>query len=109
MIYVPDLDNYSYFRVIDNNTIRAYESSLSVGSDINYRDYFVNSHYLYNDGVETITSIPTFLDNDVLTDSFYYRNDFCDILIIFILLSLFCFYFPIKLFSKLFRKKSVVC
>lgn len=88
-IYVPDTTNYQCFVVRDSNTIRAYEEIPTNNSTIDYRDYYFKSNYLYQDGVQTFsqyTTIPVCLDNNLITDNFYYRNDFADILIIFLVL-----------------------
>lgn len=109
MIYVPDI-NYSCYVVIDSETIRAYETMPTQDSTINYRDYYINSNYLYEDGYQTFSrysTLPVCLSNDVITDDFYYRNDLDSILIIFLILSIFCVFLPIKLLSKLFKRGAL--
>ncbi len=112
MIYVPDL-NYACYSLVDKDTIRAYEqvpynTSYNGGSiNINYRDYYINSNYLYKDSYESFsyyTKLPVCLNTSDLTDSYYYRQDFYRILIVFSILALFCILLPIKIFSKLFRR-----
>lgn len=106
MIYVPDL-TYKCFVVQSEGVIRAYEKVPSNNQEVNYRDYYINSNYIYRDGTQsfgTYYSTPTCLSSSVLSDSVYYRNDFDKILIIFLIMSIFCFYIPIKVFSKLFKK-----
>lgn len=107
MIYVPDLENYKCFVVRDETTIRAYKEIPRRDSDVNYRDYFYNSNYLYQDGTQSFgnySTLPVCLDNSVLTNDFYYRNDLPDILFIFFIFSIFCIYIPLKLFMRLFRR-----
>lgn len=107
MIYVPDLENYQCFVVRDTNTIRAYTRLPSHNSEIEYRDYYINSNYLYQDGTQTFsnyTTLPVCLDNSNLTTDVYYRNDFDRILIIFLILCIFCFLIPIKIVTRLFRR-----
>lgn len=103
-IYVPDLQNYKCFVVRDANTIRAYKEIPQRNTEIDYRDYFINSHYLYNDSTQSFgnysTYLPVCLDNDVLTDSVYYRNDFDSILVIFFIMLLVLIYFPFKIVSR---------
>lgn len=90
MIYVPDT-NYKCYVLVDKDTIRAYETMpYNPGYNqqiyINYRDYYINSHYLYKDGVQqfgSYTTLPICLDSNLITDNYYHRNDFTDILIIF--------------------------
>ena len=102
-IYVPDFD-YECYVVLDKDTIRAYDTVPILEETINYTDYYVNSHYLEKKGIETIETIPTCIDKNVLTDNWYYRNDLSDILIIITIFCLFCFYLPIKIFLRLFKR-----
>lgn len=105
-IYVPDL-SYKCFIVYSEGVIRAYEKVPKINQEVNYRDYYINASYIYRDGTQSFGSYyspPICLASDVVTDSVYYRNDFDKILVIFLIMSIFCFYIPIKLFSKLFKK-----
>ena len=105
-IYVPDL-SYKCFVVRNDSTIRAYKEIPRNNSDIEYRDYYYNSNYLFQDGIQSFsnyTTLPVCLDSNLLTSDFYYRNDFPSILIMFLILSIFCFYIPIKVFLRLIRR-----
>lgn len=107
MIYVPDIENYKCFVVRNESTIRAYKQIPSHNSDIAYRDYYYTSNYLYQDGIQSFsqyTTLPTCLDSSVITTSPYYRNDFDSILIIFLIMCIFCFLIPLKIFVRLFRR-----
>lgn len=107
MIYVPDLENYKCYVVRNDSTVRAYKNIPQNNMDIEYRDYYYNSNYLYQDGVQSFssyTTLPICLDNSILTDSVYYRNDFDSILVIFLIMCIFCFYLPLKIFVRLFRR-----
>lgn len=107
MIYVPDLESYKCFVVRNDTTIRAYKETPQNNLDIEYRDYYYNSNYLYQDGIQSFssyTTLPVCLNKDILTNSVYYRNDFDSILIIFLVMCIFCFYLPLKIFVRLFRR-----
>lgn len=107
MIYVPDLENYECFVVRSEEVIRAYKQKPTNNSTIEYRDYYYNSNYVYNDGEQSFsqyTTLPTCLDQSSITDNVYYRNDFDSILIIFLIMSLFGFYMPLRIFKRLFRR-----
>ena len=107
MIYVPDLETYKCFVVRNDTTIRAYKDIPVNNSDVAYRDYFYNSNYLYQDGVQSFgpySTLPICLDNSNLTNNVYYRNDFDSILVIFLIMCIFCFYLPLKIFVRLFRR-----
>lgn len=111
MIYVPDT-SYACYVVQNSDTIRAYKTkpynpSYNQSVTIEYRDYYLKSNYIYQDGTQQFgnySTIPVCLDSSVLTDSYYYRNDFDSILVIFLIMSIFCFYIPLKIFSRLFKR-----
>lgn len=107
MIYVPDLVSYKCFVVRNDTTIRAYKEIPQNNTDVEYRDYYYTSNYLYQDGVQSFGSystLPICLDNSNLTNNVYYRNDFDSILVIFLIMCIFCFYLPLKIFVRLFRR-----
>ncbi len=106
MIYVPDVD-YACYYVPSEGVIRAYEQVPRNNIEVNYRDYYINSSYLYKDGEQSFGSystIPVCLSNDIITDNFLYRNDIDKIMLTFIIFVIILIYFPLKVFSKLFKK-----
>lgn len=107
MIYVPDLENYKCFVVRSENVIRAYKQIPYNNSTIEYRDYYFNSNYLYQDGEQTFsqyTTLPICLDNNNLTTNFYYRNDLDSILTSFLIISIFMLLIPITILKRFFRR-----
>lgn len=110
MIYVPDLTNYECFVVRDSNTLRAYKTTPQNGLEVEYRDYYINSHYLYQDGTQTFsqyTTLPVCLAQDVLTEAYGYRNDFADICIIAIILIGSVWFLISALVKVLFKGKKL--
>lgn len=107
MIYVPDT-SYACYVVQSEGVIRSYEEVPTSNSTIEYRDYYIDSNYVYRDGSQTFsqytTNIPICLDNSIITNDVYYRNDLDSILIIFLIMSIFSFYIPLKIFMRLFRR-----
>lgn len=106
-VYVPNT-SYACYVVYDKDTIRAYHQTPTYNTDIDYTDYFINSHYLERPGrvqFNQYYTLPTCLDSNILTDDFHYRNDYSSILIIFIIFSLVAIYWPIRLFSRIFKKR----
>ena len=98
-IYVPDLTNYKCFVVRSEEVIRAYKQTPTNNSTIEYRDYYFNSNYLYQDGEQSFsqyTTLPVCLSKNDLTDNYAYRNDFDKILVITLILSIFIIYIPSK-------------
>ena len=110
-IYVPDLENYKCFYVRSEWPIRAYKEVPKNNTDVEYRDYYINSSYIYQDGTQSFGSyysIPTCLESSVLTTDYQYRLDYPDILIIFVVYAIFCLFLPIKIIMKLFKRGRVL-
>ena len=106
-VYIPNPQDYKCFVVQNENVIRAYSQVPTYNSTVNYRDFYINSNYLYRDGSQSFgnySTLPVCLDNSIITSDFYYRNDIDSILIIFLIISIFAFYIPIKIFMRLFRR-----
>lgn len=106
-IYVPDLENYKCFVVQNEGVIRAYEKVPTNNTSVNYRDYYINSSYIYKDGEQSFsnyTTLPVCLDGSVVTNDIYYRNDIDSILIVFTIMCIFGIYIPLKIFMRLFRR-----
>lgn len=107
MIYVPDIKNYKCFVVQNNETLRAYSEVPRANSNINYRDYYVNSHYLYKDGTQQFgnysTNIPTCIASNELTNAYYHRNDFDSIIVIFMCIVGFCYFVLRKIIRAFFH------
>lgn len=106
-IYVPNLSSNNCVVVQDHDTIRVYDNEPISGIEVNYVDYYVNSHYLSKSG-SIIYGDSSFLDScissDNLTTNFYYRNDMDSIMIIFVVLALICVYLPYKIYSRMFGR-----
>lgn len=107
-IYVPDTTNYKCFYIQSEGVIRAYEKVPQLNQTNNYRDYYINSDYIYRDGTTqfgSYTTLPTCLSSNEITTDFYYRNDIDKILVVFTIFVIFTIYFPFKLFSRLLGGK----
>lgn len=108
-IYLPEDTTYNKCYVVQNeNVIRGYDRVPSNNTNYNYRDYYINSNYIYKDGTgqwSSYTTLPICLDNSVITNNFYYRNDIADILLIFVILFIFIVYIPIKIVFRIFKKR----
>ena len=107
-IYLPQSDVYNKCYVVQNeNIIRAYDTKPKNNTDYNYRDYYFNSNYIYRDGSGSwsqYSTLPVCLDNNIITNDFYYRNDFPSILFIFFIFSIFVVYMPFRIFSRAFGR-----
>ena len=107
-IYVPESSTYNKCYVVaSSDIIRAYDRVPTNNTEYNYRDYYINSSYLYKDGYGSwgsYSSLPICLDSDVITNDFYYRLDMPNILLMFLIINIFGVFIPIKIFSKIFKK-----
>lgn len=107
MIYVPDTENYKCYVVQSEGVLRGYEEVPRNNTTIAYRDYYINSNYIYRDGSTNFgnySSLPICLSDDIITTNVYYRNDLDSILTVFLIMSIFCFFIPLKIFSRLFKR-----
>lgn len=109
-IYLPveNVNDFKCYHFYNADTIRAYKKVPQLDSSSDYVDFYINSHYLKNNGTQTWGSyhsnLPSCLSTDSITNNYFYRNDLFDILGCFMILSIFCIYFPISLFSKCFKR-----
>lgn len=105
-IYIPE-DNYVCVTIKDSDTIRAYKNQPQYNSTADYTDYFVNSHYISQSGTQQFnqySTLPTCLDNTKITDNVFYRFDMPDILLMFFIIIIFCFYFPYRIIGRMFGR-----
>lgn len=109
-IYLPidNVNDFACYSVFDKDTVRAYYTKPALDSSSEYVDFYINSHYLQKTGTQSWgqwnSSLPTCLSSSSITTDFYYRNDFPDILLIFIIFAIVGIYLPFKLISRIFRK-----
>jgi len=107
MIYVPDRENYKCFVVQNEQVIRAYKQQPRNNATIDYRDYYLQSNYIYKDGQQTFsqyTTLPICLEESAVTTDYFYRNDIDSILVVFAIMSLFIVYIPLKIVLRFFRR-----
>lgn len=110
MIYVPDNENYKCFVVQSEGVIRAYEEIPQNSANVDYRDYYISSNYIFRDGNQNFSqyaTLPVCLEETEITTEVYYRNDFPQILWMFIALCIIFFWFPFKLITRIFKRWSL--
>lgn len=107
-IYLPNSTTFNKCYVVQSEgVIRAYDTVPRTNTSYNYRDYYIDSHYIYRDGTGTwsqYATLPICLDNSLITHDYWYRTDFSNILVMFLIINIFGIFLPIKIFSKIFRK-----
>lgn len=109
MTYLPSEyinSNYSYY--LDNNY---FVVKTNKDCYTNYNTTYCtcnriypNSDYLVSSDYSCSLSNYNLIPYSQFTDDVYYRTDFDSILIIFLIMCIFCFYIPIKIFTRLFRR-----
>lgn len=108
---VDSVTDYACYTISSNGEyIRAYKTQPRTNSSSNYVDFYINSHYLEVPGSQSwsqYASLPVCISSGVITNDFYYRNDMPGIMIMFLIMSIFCFYIPIRIFAKLFKRGAL--
>lgn len=110
MIYVPEYNSSMCAYIYNTDIIRVYQRKPQNNSTIAYKDYYLKSSYIFNEGSTTFSqyaTLPTCIQDSRMTTEVYYRNDFPHILWMFIALCIIFFWFPLKLFSRIFRRWSL--
>lgn len=108
MIYLPDeISDTKCAYLYDKDTIRVYDSIPTQNQDINYTDYFINSHYLSRTGTTHFGNYTTInyncLDTSNFTTKYVYRNDLMEILVISLILIGCCWFLVAKMIRSLTR------
>ncbi len=109
MTYLPKLEQSNCVVVdnLNNGYIRVYNHIPYSNSVVGYIDYFVDKDYITRVGEQSFGNYNYSVNcqpHENFTTNVYYRVDFDRILVIFLILCIFCFLIPIKLFLRLFRR-----
>lgn len=107
MIYVPEYNQGNCAYIYNSDIIRVYDRVPTNNSTISYHDYYIKSSYMYNTGSTTFTNystLPVCINDSRITTDVYYRNDFPQILFMFIVFAYISFIIPLKIFGRLFRR-----
>lgn len=99
-IYVPQ--NYvNNCNVFNDNYIRSYTNS----SHTEWVDIYYKDNYALKSGSTNMSNPSVICDTlNIYTDNVYYRYDFDKILVMFMILLIFCFYFPFRIISRMFGR-----
>lgn len=106
MIYLPSVSSYPCVYVRGQGVVRAYKQQPYYNSVVQYRDYYIDSHYTYTDGEQSFSqysTLPVCLASNELTDRYMYRNDIADILLTFVLFVGIIWFLISKLIKTFFR------
>lgn len=101
-IYVPNYSTSNCAYIYNSDVIRVYDSVPRNNSTVAYKDYYIKSSYIYNEGSTTFsnyTTLPVCINSNRITTQFYYRNDFPMIMITSLAIIMFLYF----LISKVVR------
>lgn len=107
MIYVPEYTSGNCAYILNTDVIRVYNSVPVHNSTISYKDYYIKSNYIYNDGTTTFSqysTLPTCIVDSRITTEHYYRNDYPQILFIFLVFAFCCLWIPWRIYCRIFRR-----
>lgn len=103
MIYVPEIDRNSCYSFIDNNTIIKYDNNIQVGQENKVLHIALDNHYNTYYKKILISDNYQCIDNNLLTNEYYYRNDIVSILLYFLFFMILIIYIPYRLSSRFWR------
>lgn len=110
-IYVPQDNVYNKCYVVQSEgVIRGYNVVPSNNTNYLYRDYYINSDYIYRDGSgswSSYSALPTCLSSTSITNDYWYRLDITSVLINVTIIALFGLYFPWRIFKSLFGRRFI--
>lgn len=76
MIYVPELNDNNCVIIINEEVIRVYKNKPNYNTDIDYKDYYPDLNYAYNEGTQHFTNysmLPTC--REATTNTIYMKNN----------------------------------
>ena len=100
-IYLPNDLLLKDCKVVNENYVRVYDNS----NYTSWTDVYFKSGYYLKRGYSTYGATNVVCDTlNTYSDSIFYRYDLADSLTIFLIISIFCFYIPYKIFSRAFGR-----
>lgn len=107
MVYVPEYNEGNCAYILNSDVIRVYNSIPQHNTTISYKDYYIKSSYIYNEGNTTFSNystLPVCISDERITTSHEYRNDFPQILFIFLVFAFCCLWIPWRIYCRIFRR-----
>lgn len=104
-VYVPSYSTGNCAYIYNSDVIRVYNSQPSYNTTIAYKDYYIKSGYIYNEGSTTFgnySTLPTCISSSRITSEVYYRNDFPIIMICSLAMIMFCYFLVSRLVRTVF-------
>lgn len=107
-IFVPSDSTYNKCYVVQSeDIIRGYDRTPSNNTNYNYRDYYIHSDYIFKDGSgqwNQYSTLPICLNSSIITNDFYYRLDFTNILLNLFIFFIFIVLIPFLVFKRIFGR-----
>lgn len=107
MIYVPEYNQGNCAYIYNSDIIRVYDRVPTNNTTVSYTDYYIKSSYMYNTGSTSFnnySTLPVCINSSRITTEAFYRNDFPQILFMFIVFAYISFIIPLKIFGRMFRR-----
>lgn len=107
MIYVPNYNENNCIIIKNSDVIRVYDNTPYFNNEINYTDYFIKSDYMFVNSIELITDenlISKCVAHENITTQIYYRQDFFDILMLFLVIAFITLFLPTMLILRIGRR-----
>ena len=102
-IYLPiELEEGKCPYILNKDVIRVYDTTPVIDTPVNYTDYFINSHYISQNGTETLSNTINCLDLENFTNAYVYRFDFSQIIVIFVSIVIIIGYPLLKIIHAFF-------
>ena len=104
-IYLPTeyLNKPCY--IINNDYIRVY-NTVNPRDNVVY-DIYINQDYMIKQSIASYSDYTVCDSINTFTDDVYYRTDLDKILIIYLILSIFMFYIPLKLCASFYKRRRL--
>ena len=109
-VYVPNYNSNMCVYITNNQQMRVYPKKPSNGDTLTLKIYYPNGHYMYYENTQSFNSTTASqtrelcLPDSQLTNNVFYRLDIHDILVTFLIISIFGFYIPYKILSRAFGR-----
>lgn len=105
MYYLPEYSTGQCLFVYDKDTLRVLDNKPVLNTPVDYTDYYINSNYYTTNGTIIYNdTMPLCISDDKISTDYIYRVDFLNIVLLFVLLVIICFYVPVKILFRFFRR-----
>ena len=104
-VYVPEYNNGNCAYIYNSDIIRVLDKQPQFNSTISYRDYYIKSSYIYNEGSVTYgtsSTLPVCINSNRIKTDVYYRNDFPLIMLTSLAIIVICYFLVSKIVRTCF-------